>query len=68
MNFQHRIEDDYVLITLQGNLIGEESGAPVSMLPFNGLLTEMPQIKQAYLVFGVVYIHQLMIFQDEEWE
>jgi anti-sigma B factor antagonist len=29
MNFQHRIEDDYVLITLQGNLIGEESGSGI---------------------------------------
>lgn len=29
MKFQHQIQDDYVLITLDGNLIGEESGSGI---------------------------------------
>ncbi len=29
MNFKHQIQDDYVLITLEGNLIGEESGSGI---------------------------------------
>lgn len=29
MKFQHQIQDDYVLITLEGNLIGEEFGSGI---------------------------------------